>query len=399
MLMYGVIFECLDPILTVACALAYRDPWVLPVSSDGRRRASAIKRGFAEKGGSGGASDHMATIAAFAQFCHIERNGDAWSFCNSNFLSAPTLRMIKGMRDQLVNELISRGFITSLSSASGNATNPELVRSTIACGLYPNYGRLGTNHANERNPKPSMVNHQNVRVRIHPCSVNSSLSNPVLDQDDLGRNTVLVYDELVRGDARVNVKSTTEANPHAIILFASTLGLRKVADEGDEDMGQGDLSADVRRVSDARSIERLRGGEVIIKVDNFLNFRMPTVSAICLALLRMRSISAFAYRASHARHQLPEALREAVRLTANVFLYDGHTFAERGAYLFPSYADGGHGGSQRDAGNSGSGRGGQSSRGGRGSRGGLDSRGNRGGGRGMYRGGGRGRGTGRRGSL
>ena len=49
--MYGVIFECLDPILTVACALAYRDPWVLPVSTDGRRRASAIKRSFSEKGG------------------------------------------------------------------------------------------------------------------------------------------------------------------------------------------------------------------------------------------------------------------------------------------------------------------------------------------------------------
>ena len=394
MLMYGVIFECLDPILTVACALAYRDPWVLPVSTDGRRRASAIKRSFSEKGGSGGSSDHMATIAAFAQFSHVERNGDAWGFCNSNFLSPPTLRMIKGMRDQLVNELVSRGFIASLASASGNATNPELVRSTIACGLYPNYGRVGTNHPNERNPKPSMVNSQNVRVRIHPCSVNSSLSNPVVDQDDLGRSTVLVYDELLRGDARVNVKSTTEANPHAIILFASALNLRRVDDDDEsrDDGAIGDLLAAVGSINDVRSISRLRGGQLLLKVDHFLNFRMPTVSAICLALLRMRCISAFAYRASHARQQLPEALREAVRLATSVFVHDGHAFAAHGAYLYPSFADGNLGTStgRVSGGRSGPPRGGRvgyCGRGGRGGRGGHSGHGGPGG-RGRGRGGG-----------
>jgi ATP-dependent RNA helicase DHX36 len=383
MLMYGVIFDCLDPILTVACALAYRDPWVLPVSSDGRRRASAIKRSFAEKGGSGGSSDHMATIAAFAQFSHVERNGDAWGFCNSNFLSAPTLRMIKGMRDQLVNELASRGFIASLPKASGNATNPELVRSTIACGLYPNYGRIGTNHPNERNPKPSMVNNQNVRVRIHPCSVNSTLSNPVVDQDDLGRSTVLVYDELLRGDARVNVKSTTEANPHAIILFASAINLRRADDEDERHdvQAMGDLSANIGSINDVRSIARLGRGYVLLEVDQFLNFRMPTISAVCLALLRARCISAFAYRASHARQQLPEALREAVRLATGIFLHDGKPFSSHGAYLHPSFADGNQGPTMDGRGEPP--RGGRVGHGGQGSRGGY-------GGRGRHRGRGRG---------
>ena len=250
MLMYGVLFQCLDPILTVACALAYREFWVLPVSADGRRRANATKRGFAEKGGSGGCSDHMASIAAYAQFCHVERQGDAWGWCNSNFMSAPTLRMIKGMREQLINELTHRGFITNLAHASSKAANPELVRSTIAMGLYPNYGRLGTNHPNERSPKPSMVTHQNVRVRIHPSSVNASLSNPVTEHDDIGRNAILVYDELVRGDARVNVRSTTEASPHAVLLCASSLTIRRAIefDDDGEPLPVRDVSADVRAV-------------------------------------------------------------------------------------------------------------------------------------------------------
>ena len=31
LLLFGVLFGCLDPALTVACGAAYRDPWVLPM--------------------------------------------------------------------------------------------------------------------------------------------------------------------------------------------------------------------------------------------------------------------------------------------------------------------------------------------------------------------------------
>jgi ATP-dependent RNA helicase DHX36 len=42
MMLFGTIFQCLDPILTIASCLAYRDPFVLPFESE-RPRALAIR--------------------------------------------------------------------------------------------------------------------------------------------------------------------------------------------------------------------------------------------------------------------------------------------------------------------------------------------------------------------
>ena len=63
MLLYGVLYSCLDPVLTVACSMAYRDPWVLPASPQGRAEASMLRGHFSTE--AGGSSDHLATVKAF----------------------------------------------------------------------------------------------------------------------------------------------------------------------------------------------------------------------------------------------------------------------------------------------------------------------------------------------
>lgn len=45
MLLIGSIFQCLDPALTIAAALAYRSPFVLPLNM--KEEADAVKRSFA----------------------------------------------------------------------------------------------------------------------------------------------------------------------------------------------------------------------------------------------------------------------------------------------------------------------------------------------------------------
>jgi len=45
MLLMGSVFQCLDPVLTIAAALAYRSPFVLPI--DRKEEADAVKRSFA----------------------------------------------------------------------------------------------------------------------------------------------------------------------------------------------------------------------------------------------------------------------------------------------------------------------------------------------------------------
>eukprot|EP00889_Picochlorum_renovo_P003077 jgi/Picre1/30107/NNA_005476.t1 len=205
LLLYGVLFDCLDPILTLSCCLAYRDPWVLPASVDGRRRASQIKVNFSSRGS--GFSDHLATAVAYNEWKQRQRSGNGWTYCNQNFLNNATMTMIDGMRTQLLGELMDKGFITSLESASSKATRLNLVRSVIALGLYPNIGRVAANPRRDQKSKAAMINARGERVRVHPSSVNISIKNPVDTQEDLGRPSLLVYDELTRGDAVIYVKS------------------------------------------------------------------------------------------------------------------------------------------------------------------------------------------------
>lgn len=46
MLLMGCIFQCLGPALTIAAALAHRDPFVLPINR--KEEADAAKRSFAD---------------------------------------------------------------------------------------------------------------------------------------------------------------------------------------------------------------------------------------------------------------------------------------------------------------------------------------------------------------
>lgn len=61
MVLAAVVLKCLDPILTISCSLAYRDPFVLPSQSSQKRAALSSRKHFT----SNSFSDHMAFLRAF----------------------------------------------------------------------------------------------------------------------------------------------------------------------------------------------------------------------------------------------------------------------------------------------------------------------------------------------
>ncbi|KAF2986805.1 hypothetical protein EK904_004766 [Melospiza melodia maxima] len=61
MLLCAVVLKCLDPVLTIACALAYRDPFVLPALASQKRAAMLCRKRFT----AGTFSDHMVLLRAF----------------------------------------------------------------------------------------------------------------------------------------------------------------------------------------------------------------------------------------------------------------------------------------------------------------------------------------------
>lgn len=160
MVLCAVVLKCLDPILTIACTLAYRDPFILPAEASKKKAALHCRRHFA----SSSFSDHMALLRAFqvsrgvsleccdaaavanrrhrrpvlclpscrVRYCWDDRfqlahavspgcpasfqawqkaRSDGWerAFCEKYFLSQATMNMILGMRTQLLGQLRAIG--------------------------------------------------------------------------------------------------------------------------------------------------------------------------------------------------------------------------------------------------------------------------------------------------
>jgi len=69
MLLYGAMFRCVDPVLTVAAALSGRSPFLSPM--DKRDEANESKRKFAR-----GNSDHLTVVHAYDEWWKARRRGD-----------------------------------------------------------------------------------------------------------------------------------------------------------------------------------------------------------------------------------------------------------------------------------------------------------------------------------
>ena len=113
MMLYGAMFSCLDPVLTIAAGVGFRSPFLAPM--DRRDEADEAKRRIAENAGAAATSDHLTLVAAYAGWIRAKARGRAQerAFLSSAFLSAQTLRQISEMRQQYVELLDQIGFLRS----------------------------------------------------------------------------------------------------------------------------------------------------------------------------------------------------------------------------------------------------------------------------------------------
>ena len=106
MLIYGAIFGCIEPVLTMAAAMGFRSPFFSPI--DKREEADKARKALGVAH-----SDHLTTLKAMDGWVAAKKVGrrEASSFCQDNFLSRQTLEMISEMRDQFRQLLASIGFV------------------------------------------------------------------------------------------------------------------------------------------------------------------------------------------------------------------------------------------------------------------------------------------------
>lgn len=185
LMIYGSIFGCMEPCLTIAAILTVKSPFVSP--RERREEADAAKSAFSRPGD----GDLLTDLFAYQSWSERARSQGYWqtqTWCASNFLSHQTLRDISSNRAQFVTSLkdagiLPVGYTDSSTTWNRNATNRNLLRALVAGAFQPQVAQIsfpdkkfassvtGTVEVDPDARTIKYFNQENGRVFIHPSSI------------------------------------------------------------------------------------------------------------------------------------------------------------------------------------------------------------------------------------
>ncbi|CAK1360530.1 unnamed protein product [Cercospora beticola] len=221
MVLLGIIFRCLDPIIISSCLGSERPLFIDPPALRAEARKQHAQ--FAQ-----GSSDHLAFINAFKTMrTRLRDRGmqNAWSYAQDNFLHFGAFRSMEQTTQQIVEALRDAGLVKSLIEGSDyqlggealniNSNNTALVKSLILAGTYPN---LGIHRAKSKSPVHKTISED--KVIMHPSSTNVHKRDSPSENDQ-----IFAYNSLSRsltGDT-LYMRDTTLVTPLMAILFGGRL--------------------------------------------------------------------------------------------------------------------------------------------------------------------------------
>ncbi|XP_056281028.1 putative ATP-dependent RNA helicase DHX57 [Pseudoliparis swirei] len=239
LMLFGAIFRCLDPALTIAASLAFKSPFVSPW--DKREEANEKKLAFALA-----SSDHLALLQAYKGWCCAAKNGNqaGFRYCRENFLSGRVLQEIASLKRQFAELLSDIGFIKEglrarvierkcskgtdgVLEATGpeanlNSDNIRLMSAMLCAALYPNVVQVRAPQGNYKMtskgamkmpPKASelrFMTKDDGCVHVHPSSVNYTVRHY--------SSPYLVYHEKVK-TSRIFIRDCSMVSVYPLVLF------------------------------------------------------------------------------------------------------------------------------------------------------------------------------------
>ncbi|KFW78898.1 putative ATP-dependent RNA helicase YTHDC2, partial [Manacus vitellinus] len=294
MVLYAVVLKCLDPVLTIACALACQDPFVLPTLASQKRAAMLCRKRFA----AGTFSDHMALLRAFQAWQKARSDGWERAFCEKNFLSQATMEIIVGMRTQLLGQLRASGFVRARGGAdirdvNTNSENWAVIKAALVAGMYPNLVHVDRESLVLTEPKEK-------KVRFHPTSV---LSQPQYKKIPPANGQAaaiqslptdwLIYDEVTRAHKIANIRCCSVVTPVTVSLFCGPARLPSNALQASSSFRGGGVSNDS---SDSEMEDKTIANLALLKLDEWLHLKLDPEAAGMLLQLRQKWHSLFLRR-------------------------------------------------------------------------------------------------------
>lgn len=242
MLIYGLLFSCLDPMLTIAASISVGGPFVSSrlSTTTATTASNAASRDFRSIfGPTSQQSDHLAVADAYMAWKRnrnrFYNKSDELQFCHNNGMSLPALHRISQVRQQLIDILAELNLFAAFApvcedeaasndSALGprpsqdfevvfnrNSSKQYLVRAITLIGLYP---QLAIGYS-AKNHRQLLTRYDNLAL-IHPSSINY-IASARLTHDQTA--TIFAFQDKIRTRS-LFLLGLTAVSPAELVLFA-----------------------------------------------------------------------------------------------------------------------------------------------------------------------------------
>ncbi|XP_034295065.1 ATP-dependent DNA/RNA helicase DHX36 [Pantherophis guttatus] len=221
MILFGALFCCLDPVLTIAAGLSFKDPFIIPLGKE--KLADARRKELSRNS----KSDHLTVVNAFKGWEEAQRRGFRYEkdYCWEYFLSSNTLQMLRNMKGQFAEHLLAAGFVNSRNprdpKSNINSENEKLLKAVICAGLYPKVAKIRANFSKKRK-MVKVSTKTDGTVNIHPKSVN-------VEETEFHYNW-LVYHLKMRTSS-IYLYDCTEVSPFCLLFFGGDISIQKDKDQ------------------------------------------------------------------------------------------------------------------------------------------------------------------------
>lgn len=162
MLIYAIIFRCLDPILSLVSILTMGEQiFMLPISSVDRNNCVQWRKNVAGDSH----SDHFMMLRVFQMWLNLKNSHENdRQFCEENYISRNHIEHVRGVRRQILSYLESNLIPKSAKNLNENSENWSLLKAVICAGLYPFIAKI------ERR-RGTMYTEIDIKLSFHMSSV------------------------------------------------------------------------------------------------------------------------------------------------------------------------------------------------------------------------------------
>ncbi|KAF9192647.1 hypothetical protein BGZ50_008354 [Haplosporangium sp. Z 11] len=236
MILFGSIFKCLDPILTIAAMLSFKSPFVTPFGAEDEADAAKARFKLAD-------SDMLTWYNAYLGWrqAYQAKPSGIYDYCRKNFLSHQNLTMMEDMKKQFLGFLVGTGFVRVDGETKRQLNREQFSRKIVFCPVIPEYNvyqrsihvlnaaitagmypkvmmRNDTLKAYVTGPKQEIV-------YIHPSSVNFTKGGAAAAATGPDMSPWFVFNSLVKS-TRMYVWESCRVGQFPLVLFGGELSVK-----------------------------------------------------------------------------------------------------------------------------------------------------------------------------